>query len=439
MSFETADISLALPCYNEEASLGDTIPELAKAFAQEHISLELVLVDNGSTDSTGKVIDDMVAKGLPITKVTVKVNQGYGHGILEGLRNCHAPLIGYLCADGQVGATDVVRIYRLMAGREYRTLAKVRRRFRQDSWKRKVVSTVYNLMMFMLFGSLGAIDINGSPKIFSKKNFDAMKLSSTDWFLDPEIIIKAKYLGLRVIETDVEGYARQGGVSNVKMGTCMEFLKNIVAYRIGWPLRTWRNEVQSHHQTANAQPTTQAKDDQWVGGADRRQKIDDPSKVDLLKCIRIVDQARHEDDRGYLHKVLAGSHCRGGLPSGEVYVSAARQGQAKGNHWHRKMGEWFTIIEGQGTIEVCDPRTKARRSIPVLAAKPQSVYVPAGLAHAVVNQSQETLICIACAEAEHDPDDVMAFTVWPIQTATETDEPKQKPVNSHIEGEAKDG
>jgi glycosyltransferase involved in cell wall biosynthesis len=233
------DLSLVMPCYNEEACLQLTATELAQAFAEESVQLQLVLVDNGSRDRTGQVIDHLSALGLPITKATVPVNLGYGYGVLQGLNHCTAPLVGYLCADGQVGPKDVLNLYRLALATDEPMLAKVRRRFRKDSWRRKLISIIYNAGMQCLFGWLGSIDLNGNPKILRRENLLSMGLQSRDWFLDPEIMIKSKRLRLKVVECDVEGQLRQGGKSNVRLSTCFEFLKNIVRYRMG-PLRVWQ-------------------------------------------------------------------------------------------------------------------------------------------------------------------------------------------------------
>lgn len=241
---EERRISLVMPCYNEEACIAQTASALCDAFRREGVQLDLVLVDNGSTDRTGEIIDGLIADGLPVRKLRVAKNRGYSDGVLRGLEVCDsAPLVGHLCADGQVSAEDVVLAYRLMEGREDRILAKVRRRFRRDSWRRKIVSIIYNAMMQGVFGWLGAIDLNGTPKIYSRKNLDRMKLRSRDWFLDPEIMIKAKTLRLRVIEIDVEGHARRGGKSNVGVKTMVEFLFNIIRYRFR-ELRRWRREIE---------------------------------------------------------------------------------------------------------------------------------------------------------------------------------------------------
>ena len=77
---------------------------------------------------------------------------------------------------------------------------------------------------------------------------------------------------------------------------------------------------------------------------------------------------------------------------GEVYVTAARPGEVKGNHYHRKMGEWFSVVLGRGSLELCDPATGELKSIPVEAGSPRSVYGPRGLAHAVVNRGDALLL-----------------------------------------------
>ena len=90
------ELSLTIPCYNEEASIGETAPALVRAFEEAGVVLELVLVDNGSTDNTSQVLDDMIADGLPATKVSIATNTGYSPGIIRGLEACTAPIIGFV-------------------------------------------------------------------------------------------------------------------------------------------------------------------------------------------------------------------------------------------------------------------------------------------------------------------------------------------------------
>jgi len=231
MANNQPDLSLVLPCYNEADVIRNTATRLVKEFADRNVDLELILVDNSSQDETGAIIDKLVDDGLPIVKQTVKVNQGYGYGILKGLELCRGRFFGFMCADGQVEARDVGKVFEVAANTRSPHLVKVRRRFRMDGMDRKIVSIIYNLMTAVIFGGLGSIDINGNPKIFPAEYLERMHLQSKDWFLDAEVMIKAKQLGLSVFEMNVIAQMREGGKSNVRGSTIWEFLKNLARYR----------------------------------------------------------------------------------------------------------------------------------------------------------------------------------------------------------------
>jgi len=225
------DLSLVIPCYNEEDVIRSTALRLVQCFHNRNIDAELVLVNNGSIDDTGKIIDELISEGYPIVKETVEINQGYGYGILRGLQASRGTLVGFTCADGQVEAEDVVRVYEIAASATSPTLVKVRRRFRMDGMVRKIVSIIYNSITALLFFGLGSIDINGNPKILPREYLERMNLQSKDWFLDPEVMIKAKRLGLQVYEFNVMAQMREGGTSHVRPATCWEFVINLLKYR----------------------------------------------------------------------------------------------------------------------------------------------------------------------------------------------------------------
>jgi dTDP-4-dehydrorhamnose 3,5-epimerase-like enzyme len=254
---------------------------------------------------------------------------------------------------------------------------------------------------------LQVIDINGSPKIFSRDAFRRMQLESADWFLDPEIMIKAKHMGLTPLELNVRGLLRQGGKSNVRFTTVLEFFKNIARYRLSGKISAWKTTLTQPLPLEDGVADPPA-------AAPTAAPIETGTKWEgLLGQVRVLEQARFEDARGYLQKILTAGQCDGTPPRGEVYVTCASPGEAKGNHFHRKMGEWFAVVQGEATIEIVDPETAQRRTIPLGVSRPRSVYIPAGLAHAVVNSSNAPVVCVAWAERDHDPDDVFPFTVWP--------------------------
>jgi len=234
------ELSLILPCYNEEEAIPYTFSQLAQAFAEAGHRLELIGVDNGSSDGTGDKLRELRDQGLPIVPVRVEVNQGYGFGLLSGIPHARAPWIGFLPADGQVDAEDVVRLYEALAPCGPNTLGKVRRRFRMDGPSRKVISIGYNALVWGLFPGLGSIDVNGTPKIVHRDTLERMQLESKQWFLDPEILIKAYYMKVRVLEMNAFARMRGTGLSHVRASTCWEFFRQLLKYRFTAHLKPWR-------------------------------------------------------------------------------------------------------------------------------------------------------------------------------------------------------
>ncbi len=225
------DVSFAIPCYNEEEVLERTVRRLAHEFHRRGVRLELVTVDNGSTDGTSALIDRLIAEGLPLVKIRLEQNAGYGGGILCGLKACRAPWIGYLHADGQVEPEDVFRVYDTAVGAPRAALVQVNRRFRLDGLKRRIVTRIYNLLINTLFGGLGTSDVNGSPKLLRRDDFDRLDMQSTDWFFDAEMMIKAHWHRLPVIEVNVLSQARLGGTSHVDASARRQFLRNLIRWR----------------------------------------------------------------------------------------------------------------------------------------------------------------------------------------------------------------
>jgi glycosyltransferase involved in cell wall biosynthesis len=235
------DVSFVVPCYNEEELIGYTLPRLHSAFEKAGYLLELIAVDNGSTDRTGEIIKELAARFPSIVYHRVEVNQGYGFGIISGIAQCTAPWIGMIPADGQVDAEDVVRLYEAVLTTNGNVLGKVRRRFRMDGLYRKAVSASYNMFVRLLYPNLESIDVNGSPKLLPAHILKAMKLESKGWLLDPEIMIKAYYMGVHVMELNVFARMRGNGVSHVKVMTCWEFLQNLLKFRLS---KKWRQNFQ---------------------------------------------------------------------------------------------------------------------------------------------------------------------------------------------------
>lgn len=224
-------LSLAIPLYNEEANVEAVAEDLLRTLRAAGLDFELVLVDNGSRDRTGALLDALAAANPEVRKVTVAVNQGYGWGVLQGLAASSGEVVGFMGGDGQTDPGDVVRVYRKLVD-EGLSFAKVRRVRRHDGPVRLLVTVLANLVFRLALG-LRTSDVNGTPKLLRRELYESLDLRSKDWFVDAEVMVKCARRGVRFGEVPVTFGARARGSSHVRLATLLEFLRNILEIRTG--------------------------------------------------------------------------------------------------------------------------------------------------------------------------------------------------------------
>ena len=221
--------SLAIPAYNEGESIGFVVRGVADALRRVEFDFEIVVVDNGSTDNTADILAAIKKEIAEVKVIRVPANKGYGGGILTGLANCSGDVLGFMHADSQVASEKIPVIFRRILS-ENLDFCKSVRVERKESFFRVLQSFVYNFIFRMLFGGRYR-DINGTPKIFRRNFYERLNLISRDWFLDPEIMIKAMKMDTKIGEVEIIWDTRKGGPSHVSLLTALEFVKNMFLYK----------------------------------------------------------------------------------------------------------------------------------------------------------------------------------------------------------------
>lgn len=127
--------------------------------------------------------------------------------------------------------------------------------------------------------------------------------------------------------------------------------------------------------------------------------------------VQIINRRLIADDRGWFLKAITGTE--DGIPShtGEVYLTMGRPGQAKGGHYHPEAVEWFTIIEGSAILRLEDVDTHERKDIKMSFEKAQTVFIPNGVAHIVLNDSEKNFILLAYTDKLYDPSDTIPYII----------------------------
>lgn len=231
--------SVAIPLYNEEACVEKAVTEmihgLDRDFADQY---ELILVVNGSRDRTPEICERLARHYPCVRVVRVEPNCGYGGGICLGVDAARGRYVGFTCGDGQIAPDDLAHLMHEIAGGGC-DLVKPRRITRGDGWIRRLNSLVFNSLFWVALGTRTR-DINAMPKLWRREMMPLLAPVSRDWFIDAELMIKARYRGLRIKEVPVHYLERLGGRSVVRVATVFQFLKNAAAVILDGRLREWK-------------------------------------------------------------------------------------------------------------------------------------------------------------------------------------------------------
>ncbi|MBI0477182.1 glycosyltransferase family 2 protein [Sphingomonas sp. MA1305] len=223
-------LSLVIPCYNEARNLPALI-ERCGALIADDPAIEVILVDNGSNDSTPAVLADLLAPGGQIRSIRVERNQGYGHGILSGLRAAEGEILAWTHADQQTDPVDArqgLDFFRVAANPE-RLFVKGRR------YGRPLVDTLFTTGMSVfetLLTRRRMSDINAQPTMFHRSQFAAWRDPPDDFALDLYAYWQARDLGCVVRRFPVLFGPRAFGTShwNTGMKARMKFVRRTLAF-----------------------------------------------------------------------------------------------------------------------------------------------------------------------------------------------------------------
>lgn len=194
-------LSIIVPCYNEVENLPGLINAFNAAIADKNI--ELVLVNNGSTDNSAQLLQQMKALHSFISIVNIEKNEGYGHGILTGLRSAQADILGWTHADLQTDPNDVIKAYSLLHQQANPENCYIK----GDRKGRPLFDQFFTIGM-SLFESLylktRLWDINAQPNIFHRDFFNLWQANAPkDFALDLFVLYQARINNLNVIRFDV--------------------------------------------------------------------------------------------------------------------------------------------------------------------------------------------------------------------------------------------
>ncbi len=221
--------SLVIPCYNEAANL-PLLLERCKALVVTP-DVEIVFVDNGSTNSTSEVIEKLLPKFPGCRSIRVGKNQGYGFGVVSGLKAAKGEILGWMHADMQTDPQDALLGLELFEKHGDDIFVKGRR------YGRPFMDVVFTVGMSVFETFLLARpmwDINAQPTMFSRRFFESWTAPPDDFSLDLYAYYQAQSYGLKVHRFPVRFGERAHGVShwNVNWAARRKFIRRTVDFSL---------------------------------------------------------------------------------------------------------------------------------------------------------------------------------------------------------------
>ena len=206
--------SLIIPCYNEGDSLKYNAEKLI-TFSNKN-QVEIILVNNGSTDNTDFEIDNIVKQSNSIKKNKKKNNKGYGHGLLQGILNSNFDLVSWIHGDFQVDLNDVAKGYKLfIANGADKLFVKGKRKERifYDKIFTFFLSLIASLLFFRKIN-----DSNAIPTFTSKTLFKDLNNIPDNFNFDVFCHIAAVKKNYKIVRFNVFYRNRQFGSSKWNFG-----------------------------------------------------------------------------------------------------------------------------------------------------------------------------------------------------------------------------
>jgi glycosyltransferase involved in cell wall biosynthesis len=199
-------ISAVIPVFNEEENLPVLVPKVLEVFNQLSEVYEVIVVDDGSSDNSRKILREM-ALGFPTLRVLgLKENRGLSTALLAGMREARGEILITLDSDLQNDPADIPKLLQCL---DQYDMATGWRQKRDDPWLKRISSRIGNGVRNWLSGE-GIHDSACTLRVFKKECIRGIPIfNGMHRFLSTLV----KMEGFRIVEVPVSHHPRQFGKS----------------------------------------------------------------------------------------------------------------------------------------------------------------------------------------------------------------------------------
>lgn len=203
-------LSVVIPCFNEESTLKESVDKVAK-IADENLSVEIIIVDDGSSDGSPEAVKEITSEHPEIVFVRHEINMGKGAALRTGFEKVTGDYVAIHDADLEYDPADFKDLLiplinnkaDVVIGSRFLTVGPHRVLYFWHSMGNKFLTFLSNM-----FTDLNLTDIESGYKIFRRDVIKKIEIEENRFGFEPEIIAKVSHLKLRIYEMGVSYFGR---------------------------------------------------------------------------------------------------------------------------------------------------------------------------------------------------------------------------------------
>ncbi len=206
-------LSIVLPAYNEKANIRRAVEQAVENASRLAPEYEVIVVDDGSTDGTGEVVQELLRKDPQhVRLLTHSPNLGYGAALRTGFEHSRHELVFFTDSDNQFDMSELEYFIPLMSDHEMVTGFRV---YRYDTVMRCMLSWLYNRLVGVIF-RLRVRDVDCAFKLMRRELVQQVTIECENFFVNTELLAKARKWNFRIAEKGVRHYPRTAGQTSVR-------------------------------------------------------------------------------------------------------------------------------------------------------------------------------------------------------------------------------
>lgn len=204
-------VSAFFPCFNDAGTIASLVVLANKTLQEITTDYEIIVVDDGSTDHSVPVLEELSKSGsVPLRVVRHPRNLGYGGALRTGFSAASKDWVFYTDGDAQYDVAELRKVLGLVG--DGVDVVQGYKLTRQDAWHRVLIGTVYREVARIVF-CLKIRDVDCDFRLIRRSMLQKIALEHSSGIICLELVRKLQDAGARFVETPVHHYRRQFGRS----------------------------------------------------------------------------------------------------------------------------------------------------------------------------------------------------------------------------------